>query len=192
MHSYEKELIRNHPLYKELSQQAKVEREIEATKKKISEKSSMIARFMGSEIRSPGFHGNNDDAMTYNDQKFDFDVYEDYYSDNEIIETTEDGFGVIGWEFDALSYGCNMQITLFIDSHSIVIKYDGIMVFEESVGELTTYLPSLKWESKIEHWYKKAEQLKKKYNLVEEKKEEYASNGLLQNIKKLLTLTWGI
>lgn len=190
MNFQERERVKSTRLYKELDNKVRQQRMIEAKKKKIGEKSATVARFMGAEVRAPGFTGLND-FIGYSEERYDFDAYS-YDDEDEIIEVTQDGFGVIGWCFDALSYGCNIQVTVMIEDHHVIVSCDGEVVFEEMAGDLITYRPAPIWEQRIEHWFKRAETLKRSHTSAEEREKTQQANSLLQQVRELLKLTWGI
>ncbi len=186
---YDKDLIKNHKVYKDLEAKIKEQRQVDAIKDKIGHKAATIARFMGESIRAPGM-SEDIDAITATQKYLNFEVYDDTEEDS--ILTSEDGFGIIGWHFDALNHGSNTQVTLYIDNFRTTITHNGRLVFEEMSGDLVIFLPNKEWEAHIAHWYKKAEKLKINNDLVEKQAEEKNARNLLQNIRHLLKMTWGI
>jgi len=164
--------LRELPEFLKIEAQVREQRQIEASKKDLSKKALLIARFMGEPIRG---------TMGYTE-----------YPEDEISEMADESVFHFGWQFDALSYGCNIQVTYYKYNHRITVCYNSDLVYEESSGELTKYLPSEEWELKLDHWSKKARKLKKDSDIVEEQRKEITTSKLLQNMKALLKMTWGV
>ena len=188
MHKDEMLHIRQHPTFQKLDQEVRAQRQVEAVKKGLSKKAAAVARFLGSEIRAPGF-GLEDVGFTQD--TYSLDVY-DMPEEEAILEVSEDSFGIIGWSFDALSHGCNIQVNLMIEEHRVTVFHNGNIVFDEVAGDLERYLPDQEWESRVEHWAKQTEKMKKQVKLAEQQDMEFRSEKLLQGIRELLKMTWGV
>lgn len=180
--------IRQNKTFQKLEKEVREQRQSEAIKKGIAKKAAEVARYLGSEIRAPGFGGLEDVGFVQKD--YDLDVYSE--DDNEILETSDDSFGLIGWSFDALNYGCNIQINLMVEEYRVTVFNNGHIVFDEVAGDLEKYIPDPEWESRIEHWHKNTEKMKNRAKIAEKQLVESQSSKMLQNIKDLLRITWGV
>lgn len=187
MHREEIFHIRQNPTFQKLDKEIREQRQAEAIKKAISKKAAAVARYLGSEIRAPGF---GLDDVGFTQDIYDLDVYDT--PEEGILEVSEDSFGLIGWSFDALNHGCNIQVTLMTEEYRVCVFHNGILVFDEVAGDLERYLPSSEWEDRIEHWHKKTEKMKKQAKLAEEQDRQWLSTKLLHDIRELLKLTWGV
>ena len=56
----------------------------------------------------------------------------------------------VGLQFDGLTRGINMTISVQYHLREITCRYEGRIVYQEIAGELEGYAPDPAWESKIE------------------------------------------
>ena len=98
----------------------------------------------------------------------------------------------IGWHFDGLSRGMHIEIKYDDISKVLTLHYKGHLVFEETTGDLTAYVPHPDWEDMINRLYAVAEPLKydKEIEEREEQKEliRKAKKGFLQKLRE----RWGV
>lgn len=171
----------------EKEKKIKEQREIEAVKKGlmgISGKIGLVVKLLGQPLIYQS-EGSSGEIVGYSSTPF----YNEDYDENEIrtIEVLDDyGMPVqepnsiewnsnksqrihetirsIGWIFDSLSSGINMEIKYIVENAELSVQYNGIYVYKESEGDLKTYVPSDLWESKIENLYKKAKKVNEELN----------------------------
>lgn len=123
---------------------------------------------------------------------FDYDS-EDQENKNSIPEMSESTIvSEVGYYFDGLKYGYNIDIKYDNLSKEIKVVHDGKVVYKEDNGELLAYVPNLIWESHI----KSLCEIAKK---VETRRKEFINNELKRQIKdkkhniyKDLSEKWGI
>jgi hypothetical protein len=154
-------------------QMIKEARTIEAMKKGymgLEGKFSSIAKRLGKPIIKQG--------GLYSDTNYlqDFDELAD---ENEIpIMEEEDQIFEIGLQFDGLSRGINMTISIQYHLREIVVRYEGNVVYKENGGELEGYVPHEFWENKIDELYEFVRKL-------ERADKPFKKNILIQeNLKK--------
>lgn len=167
----------------EIEQKIKEIRTGEAIKKNLTKKLTVIARFLGQEIIQTG--GRSTDGFSFEEHSLE------EWNDDEDISTADVGGCPIGWMFDGLSFGCNMQIICYADSHHIKTTCDGVIVYEEIQGELQRYLPDNVWESRIDHWVKRAEQNRKQDEQDKSTKIAEEKQSFLIKVRKKIRETWG-
>lgn len=85
--------------------------------------------------------------------------------ENEIPMMDEDENSYeIGRQFDGLSRGMNLTISVKFHLREITCRYEGRIVYQEMAGELEGYAPDPSWEDKIESLFsysRKVERLEK-------------------------------
>lgn len=148
-------------------------------------KFSYILRWLGDPIVE------QNDLCNYSDE-WRFDVYDQ--SDKDVMpELTEDTVtSEIGYFFDGLKYGYNIDLKYDNLTREIKVIYDGKVVYKEENGELLAYVPNSIWESNI----KSLCEIAKK---VETRRKEFINSELKRQIKdkkhniyKDLNEKWGI
>jgi hypothetical protein len=121
--------------------------------------------------------------------------YDDFWktSGEDIQEMdVESNVNCVGWFFDGLGMGVNLEIFVFENDKKIKVAYESQNVYEEVSGELEAYVPNIVWEEKINPLYKRAKE--KEIKRREQQKESSRSN-FEENKKKLinyLSNKWGI
>jgi hypothetical protein len=123
---------------------------------------------------------------------FNLDVYEsvDENKLSELSESTE--AREIGWYFDGLRYGSNIDMKYDNFIKEIKVTHNGKIVYKEEGGELLTYVPSPIWENQIEslcYIAKKVETRRKSF-INEELKRQIKEKK--HSIYKDLNEKWGI
>lgn len=200
----------------EKEKRIKDQRTIEATTKGlmgISGKLGLIVRTIGQPIINQTENG-FDEFIGYSSNPF---YSYDHNEEPESIRTIEvlDAFGMpinepnspewnqnrpkrvresmttIGWIFDSLNNGTNLEIKYMLENSLLTVQFNGIYVFKECEGDLLTYVPESEWELKINSLFKKAKEINdKKRNLDKEKKIENAKiekENWLEKLRK----NWG-
>lgn len=200
-------------LLNEKEQQIKEKRKIEAVRKNLmtpSGKFGIIVKTLGQPIVNQ-FEG-IDELIGYSSN----DIYYEYDNNELPIMEIFDEAGMpidepnssewtrkvnnrkltsiknIGYFFDGLSRGYNLQIRYLTDENEIIVEYNNDIVYKEFEAELIAYKPSEEWESKIDLLFEKSkkinekdrkEQREKRVKIIEKEKE-----GWLNKLKNL----WGI
>jgi len=117
--------------------------------------------------------------------------YQDIFQEeNDEIRTMDEGEATyeIGWQFDALSRGINLSITLIHHLREITVRHEGQIVYKEISGELESYVPNELWEDSINSLYEatkkmhRRESAERKKELEKRKEQEKAS--ILDQLKK--------
>ena len=168
-------------------QMIKEARTIEAMKKGymgLEGKFASIAKYLGQPIIHQG-------SRVF-DQSFLKDVYE-LDEEPEIFSMDEEENSYeVGTQFDGLSRGVNLTISIQYHLREIVCRYMGRIVYKETSGELDGYAPDANWEDRIEDFFKLANKVEKKNrpleraNLIEENTKK--KNEVLEYLK----LKWGL
>lgn len=149
------------------------QRVIEATKKQMTQKLLLIAKFLGRPIIAQSILGNKLDDPWRLEEDIIYDPTNLPLQDPDEWSTTERGF-----HFDGLSCGINLCITaLFYDRkvEELKVTYNGYMVFAESEGVLRAYAPFPAWENAVTMFHEAAVQKEKK-KLIEEKQHKQEDN----------------
>jgi len=166
-------------------QQIKEKRTVEAIQKEymgFQGKLVCIARNLGHEILDQGVVK---ETLSYDDF---------WKTSGEDIQEMdiESNVDCVGWFFDGLGMGVNLEIFVFENDKKIKVAYESQNVYEEVSGELEAYVPNIVWEEKINPLYKRA---KEKEIKSREKQKELSKSNFEENKKKLinyLSNKWGI
>ncbi len=89
-------------------------------------------------------------------QKIPMTNYEPFFPSQEGFndhEYSNHQLSILGWHFDGLSRGMNLQIQHDDEDKKLIVYYNGRIVFQETAGNLESYVPS-EWEEHIEKLYK--------------------------------------
>jgi hypothetical protein len=166
-------------------QQIKEKRTVEAIQKEymgFQGKLVCIARNLGHEILDQGVVS---ETLSYDDF---------WKTSGEDIQEMdiESNVDCVGWFFDGLGMGVNLEIFVFENDKKIKVAYESQNVYEEVSGELEAYVPNIIWEEKINPLYKKA---KEKEIKRREQQKKLSKSNFEENKKKLinyLSNKWGI
>lgn len=167
-------------------QQIKDRRTVEAIQKEymgFKGKFVQIAQNLGNEIIDQGYMDEN------------FISYDDFWkTDKDDIQEMDidQNVELIGWYYEALGIGINLEIFIFDNDKKIKVIYNGRNVYEETAGDLELYVPSDEWEKKIDSIYKlsKNKEKNKKQTSKEDLKKEFERNK--KNLIDELNYKWGI
>lgn len=202
----------------EKEKRIKDQRTIEATNKGlmgISGKLGLIVRSIGQPIINQTANG-FDEFIGYSSNPFySYDYPDDSHDDD--IRTIEvlDAFGMpiqepnspewnqnrpkrvnesmktIGWIFDSLNGGTNLEIKYILENSLLTVQYDGIYVFKECEGDLMAYIPDQVWESKINSFFKKAKEINDKKRTTEKERRTEQAKVEKENWLEKLRKNWG-
>lgn len=98
----------------------------------------------------------------------------------------------VGLQFDGLSRGINMTISVQHYLREIVVRYQGVIVYREVAGELEGYVPGKEWEDKIVDLYSSAIIREKAAKPTEKKRAIEENQNKKQQILKYLQQKWGL
>ena len=68
----------------------------------------------------------------------------------EVMDMDETTIHSLGWMFDGLSRGMQLEIKYVTETNVLTVHYKGHMVYNEIGGELGAYAPMKEWEDCIE------------------------------------------
>jgi hypothetical protein len=169
-------------------QMIKEARTIEAMKKGymgLEGKFSCIAKNLGQPIIQQG-------SRVF-EQSFLDDPYETEIDVEDILIFDEDESSYeIGLQFDGLSRGVNMTISIQYHLREITCRYQGNIVYKENSGDLEGYVPNSEWEEKIEAFYDLSKNIEKKNKPIEQEKNTEKNNRKRKEIMEYLKLKWGL
>ncbi len=162
-------------------------RTIEATRKRLmwpSGKIGCIVKNLGHPIIASG-----SSYYDVNEMEDPFKLHDP----DELPSLGEDDLShKIGWFFDGLNRGMNLEIKYLDGSNELTVRYNGNVVYQEVGGDLGGYAPFDDWEEKVEKLYEIAKQKENHTKKqTREKNQEVAkkrSKVLLEKMRK----KWGI
>lgn len=187
-----------------------------------SGKMGTILKYLGQPILThhEGVWNSNREEMGYSSSSLDeylgYEIY-DNNTEEATIETMEvyDDFGSpvespnspewnqstkrksytvdkIGYYFQSLSSGINLEIKYLDDSKELITNYKGYLVYKELGGELQAYVPNEEWEKHIDNFYrlakKKEDAARKKEKVDKVLKAEKNKAKWLETMRKF----WGV
>lgn len=162
-------------------------RMIEATRKRLmgsSGKIGCVVRNMGQPIIASG-SPNYD--VSYLDDPFKI------HDPDEILTMDEDDISYqMGWHFDGLSRGMNLEIKYLEDGRDLIVRYKGQVVYREISGELHGYAPFDEWEEKIDRLYEAAMKIENEKKKKRRKDQKEIAEKRSQELLKKMQLKWGI
>lgn len=173
-------------MFEKKEQMIREQRTIDAMKKGFmgaDGKLARIARMMGHPIHR---HGTSNFNQTFLD-----DPYELPSDDLPVMDEDEMSYQ-IGFYFDGLGRGMQLEIVWLSEFREIKCRYRGRVVYRESGGELDGFAPGEEWETIVEKLYERTRKMEK----VEKKvRSQAAGNEARFQQKEFLDamkLKWGI
>lgn len=147
-------------------------------------KFALIAKFLGEPIIQQG--------SKHFDQTYLEDPYAEH-TENDILSLDEDEASYeIGVQFDGLSRGMNLTISVMNYLREITCRYEGKIVYKEVSGELEGFVPNEIWEKHIDALHQSAKKIEKQRRPAEKKKlienAEKKKNEILDYLKN----KWGL
>lgn len=147
-------------------------------------KFSVIAKNLGQPIVHQG--------SLFVDQTFLDDPYK-LEDPDEIPMMDEDEHSYeVGLQFDGLSSGINLTISVQYHLREIICRYEGQIVYKEISGELEGYAPNEAWESKIEGLYNVARKQERRLRPIERAKLAEAAGKKREEVLEYLRKKWGL
>lgn len=168
-------------------QMIKEARTIEAMKKGymgLEGKFGMIAKRLGNSIINQG--------SLYLDATYLEDPYE--IPDEQEIPVMDEELQSyeVGSQFEGLSSGINMTISVQYHLREIVVRWQGKIVYKELSGELEGYVPDLSWEDKIEELYEIARKKERRMRPLEREQLIESTTKKKKEIMEYLKNKWGL
>lgn len=162
-------------------------RTIEAMKKGymgLEGKFCNIAKILGQPILRQG--------STMFDQTYLDDPYE--VEDEFFIQTLDenDNSYEIGVQFDGLSRGINMTISVQHHLREIVCRFQGKIVYKEVSGELECFVPNDEWEDKIISLSETSAKIDRKNRPLEKQRLKRETEKKRSEILDYLRNKWGL
>lgn len=168
-------------------QQIKEARTIEAMKKGymgLEGKFCSIAKHIG----QPIFH----QGSRVFEQTFLDDPYHIPEEDEIPVMDEEQNSYEVGQQFDGLTRGMNLTISVAYHLREITCRFEGRIVYKEIAGELEGYAPDPAWEDKIESLAMLARRLERQERPVERAKLIESNKKKKTEILEYLKLKWGL
>ncbi len=165
-------------------------RQIEAIKKQIGTKMTVIAQNFGKPIVASGINHSPTDQIREENGFF----IEDFAGIRTAEESEEWNEYEMGWYFDGLRFGINMSILILVMEDRVVeIKgtYNSYVVFSEVENKVRSYAPFPKWEKALEDLYEGASKAdrRKKERLKQEELEN--KKNQMSKVWQMLKTMWG-
>jgi hypothetical protein len=145
-------------------------------------KFSTIAKYLG----QPIFHQGG--------LMFEQTFMEDPFAEEEEIPTMdeEEKSYEVGLQFDGLSSGINMTISVEYHLRIITCRFEGKIVYREVAGELEGYAPYPEWEDRIESLASIARKAERKQRPMERMKLREENTRKRNEILEYLRNKWGL
>lgn len=148
-------------------------------------KFSNIAKKLGYPIISQG------------SSNFQQSFIEDFYNlsdetDDLPMMDEDEVFNEVGYTFEGYKLGYNLTINLFFSNTQINVRYNGILVYKESAGELESYVPVQEWEKIIDTLYENALKIDKSKKQKQSEENVVIANRRKKEILEKLRTKWGI
>ena len=136
-------------------------RQTEAIQKNLSQKLRLIASVLGFAIRDKATGGGLEaglDVMGYANHRL-LDPWWDSIEDEVAMPTDPnlDQSRVLGYCFDGLTSGINLQVILEEEANFMKASFQGTDVYQERQGKLEKYIPATDWEMYVESLFRRAE-----------------------------------
>ena len=168
-------------------QMIKEARTLEAMKKGymgLEGKFANIAKYLGQPIY---VQGGRVFEQTFLDDPYGLDEPEEI----PMMEEEENSYD-IGLQFDGLSRGMNMTISVQYHLREITCRYESQIVYKEISGELEGYAPNPAWEEKIENLSNLARKQERTKRPAERAKAAEATVKKREEVLEYLRLKWGL
>jgi hypothetical protein len=168
-------------------QMIKEARTIEAMKKGymgLEGKLSIIAKHLGQPIIA---QGSRVFEQTFLDDPYEADDFEEIATLDEDENSYE-----IGLQFDGLSRGINMTISVQYYLREITCRHQGQIVYKEVSGELEGYVPNEIWEEKIEEFSMFSRKIEKQKRPIEKIKMAEENQKRRIEILEVFKNKWGL
>jgi len=146
-------------------------------------KLSTIAKYLG----QPIFH----QGSRVFEQTFLDDPFAEKEEDIPMMDEEEQSYEV-GLQFDGLSRGINMTISVQYHLREITCRFEGHIVYKEVSGELDGYAPYPEWEDRIESLFSVAKKVERQRRPMERAKLAEANNKKRSEILEHLRNKWGL
>lgn len=98
----------------------------------------------------------------------------------------------IGIQFDGLSRGMNLTISILFHLREITVRSEGRIVYKEIASELEGFAPEDSWEEKIESLYNVSRDIERQQRPFEKKQLVEKADKKRKQILESLRLKWGL
>lgn len=98
----------------------------------------------------------------------------------------------IGVQFDGLSRGMNLTISILFHLREITVRHEGQIVYKEIAGELEGFAPVDEWEENIETLYSLSKSIEREQRPFEKKELHRKADKKRAEILEALRLKWGL
>lgn len=128
-------------------------------------------------------------------------VFEQTFLDDPFAEEDPDAIPMmdeeeqsyeVGLQFDGLSSGINLTISVAYHLREITCRFEGKIVYREVAGELEGYAPRPEWESKIESLFSVAKKAERRQRPTERARLIEANTKKRNEILEHLRNKWGL
>ena len=177
---------------KEHIERAVEHRRAQAAERNLTRKLNLIVTTLGQEIRRQG-GGVGVSGFAFEQQQTldpDWSWQLDSEDDGQ-LPVSDEGSSFMGWQFDGLSSGVNLQICYDKTTENLKASYDGYLVYEEMCNTVVRYLPSPQWEDKLDLLCRIAER-KAKLKEQDHSDDKKKGRSRLQKVRDYLRSNWGI
>lgn len=168
-------------------QQIKEARTIEAMKKGymgLEGKLCNVVKYIG----QPIFHQG---SRVFEETFLDDPYYDAEPDEIPMIDEEENSYEV-GQQFDGLTRGLNLTISIAYHLREITCRYEGRIVYKEISGELESYAPDSVWEDEIEKLYLLSRKIERQNRPIEKAKLIKFNQKKRIEILEYLKTKWGL
>jgi len=168
-------------------------RRAQAAERNLTRKLTLIATALGLPIRRQGGSSNASGFGFEQQQILEADwAWQLEPEETNELPTDEEGSSLVGWQFDGLSSGLNMQVCYDKTSEVLKATYQGYVVYEERCHTLVRYLPSPQWEDRLDSLYQMAEKKAKLKELERADDDKEEGRKGLKKVLDYLRINWGV
>lgn len=110
------------------------------------------------------------------------------------LESSVVDFGTyeIGRHFDGLGRGMHMEIFYKEDSSEMSVYHRGYLVYQESQGDLVSYIPNDEWEGWVSSLFKVAKKMQREEKEIEFQSKVKEAERSKQSWLRDIASRWGI
>jgi hypothetical protein len=128
-------------------------------------------------------------------------MYENFISYDDFWKKDEDDIQkmdmdqnteLVGWHYESLGMGINLEIFIFDNDKKIKVTYNGKNVYEETSGDLEMYVPYNEWEDAIEKIFKLSKIKEKDKKQVSKENLKIEFERKKKNLLDELNYKWGL
>lgn len=144
-------------------------------------KLSVICQMFGNPIIEDVFGGDQTELSFYNTE--DEDTINIFSEDHQTF--------LLGYFYDGVNLGNNLEIKYLIQESEIKLYYKGYVKYHEIANELLTYIPEKEWESYIDVIFIKSREKLKKINEEKLKIQDLKTDKMKKDLIDKIRSKWG-